>query len=59
MFTHRVALEFWIYVGVTGWEGTQAKVPDIYITVGGAKVGAACAAAAAARLPGAAGRAAP
>jgi hypothetical protein len=30
-------LNFWVYVGVTGWEGTSAKVPDIYARIGGAK----------------------
>lgn len=31
-------LKFWVYVGVTGWEGTAAKVPDIWVRIGGDKV---------------------
>ena len=30
-------LEFWVYVGVAGWEGTAAKVPDVQISIRGTK----------------------
>ena len=32
-------LEFWVYVGVTGWEGTGATKPDVSINVSGDKGG--------------------
>jgi hypothetical protein len=28
-------LQFWVYVGVAGWEGTSATVPDIKISLRG------------------------
>lgn len=37
-FAGKYKLQFWVYVGVTGWEGTSAKVPDININIGGNKV---------------------
>jgi hypothetical protein len=37
-FAGKYKLQFWVYVGVTGWEGTSAKVPDININIGGDKV---------------------
>jgi hypothetical protein len=40
-FAGKYKLQFWVYVGVTGWEGTSAKVPDININIGGDKVGPA------------------
>lgn len=38
LFSDRIALEFWVYVGVTGWEGTAAQVPNIRIALAGEKV---------------------
>jgi hypothetical protein len=38
-FSNRYKLEFWVYVGVTGWQGTAAQVPDITINLSGDKVG--------------------
>lgn len=40
-FAGKYKLQFWVYVGVTGWEGTSAKVPDININIGGDKVSTA------------------
>lgn len=37
-FNGKYKFSFWAYVGVTGWEGTAAKVPDIHINIGGDKV---------------------
>eukprot|EP00878_Enallax_costatus_P025214 GHUV01026957.1.p2 GENE.GHUV01026957.1~~GHUV01026957.1.p2 ORF type:complete len:158 (-),score=33.50 GHUV01026957.1:737-1210(-) len=34
-FQDKYKLEFWVYVGVTGWEGTAAKVPDIQVSIRG------------------------
>jgi hypothetical protein len=36
-FQDKYKLEFWVYVGVAGWEGTAAKVPNIQISIRGAK----------------------
>lgn len=36
-FQNKYKLEFWVYVGVAGWEGTAAKVPDIQISIRGTK----------------------
>ena len=36
-FQNKYKLNFWVYVGITGWEGTSAKVPDIYVRIGGDK----------------------
>eukprot|EP00775_Hariotina_reticulata_P008069 gene8070-8264_t len=36
-FQGKYKLEFWVYVGVTGWEGTAAQVPDIKISIRGSK----------------------
>lgn len=38
VFQGHLALEFWTYVGVAGWEGTQAKIPDVTISISGTKV---------------------
>ncbi len=38
VFSNRVSLRFWMYVGVTGYNGLQAKVADIKITIGTNKV---------------------
>ncbi|KAJ9529832.1 hypothetical protein QJQ45_022243 [Haematococcus lacustris] len=35
VFSNAVALEFWTYVGVVGWEGTNATIPDITVSIGG------------------------
>lgn len=32
-------LDFWVYVGVAGWEGTAAQIPDIRISIRGNKGG--------------------
>lgn len=37
-FVGKYKLNFWLYVGVTGWEGTAAQVPDITINLSGSKV---------------------
>lgn len=37
-FSGKYKFSFWAYVGVTGWEGTAAKVPDIHVNIGGDKV---------------------
>jgi hypothetical protein len=34
-FQDKYKLELWVYVGVAGWEGTAAKVPDIQISIKG------------------------
>lgn len=36
-FQDKYKLEFWVYVGVAGWEGTATKVPNIQISIRGAK----------------------
>uniref|UniRef100_A0A383VYW9 Expansin-like EG45 domain-containing protein n=1 Tax=Tetradesmus obliquus TaxID=3088 RepID=A0A383VYW9_TETOB len=36
-FQNKYKLEFWVYVGVSGWEGTSATVPDIKISLRGTK----------------------
>ncbi|KAI8471576.1 MAG: RlpA-like double-psi beta-barrel-protein domain-containing protein-containing protein [Monoraphidium minutum] len=36
-FKGKYKLNYWMYVGVTGWEGTAAKVPDIWVRIGGSK----------------------
>ncbi|GFH18963.1 uncharacterized protein HaLaN_15847 [Haematococcus lacustris] len=38
VFSNAVALEFWTYVGVVGWEGTNATIPDITVSIGGDQV---------------------
>ena len=43
-FADRIALEFWVYVGVTGYDGLGAQVPNININLAGPKVGGAVAA---------------
>jgi hypothetical protein len=37
-FADRIALEFWVYVGVTGYDGLAAQVPNININLAGPKV---------------------
>ncbi|GFH12038.1 expansin-like EG45 domain-containing protein, partial [Haematococcus lacustris] len=41
VFSNAVALEFWTYVGVVGWEGTNATIPDITVSIGGDQGGCA------------------
>jgi hypothetical protein len=36
-FLGKYKMEFWVYVGVAGWEGTAAKVPDIKVSIRGSK----------------------
>jgi hypothetical protein len=36
-FKNKYKLEFWVYVGVAGWEGTAARVPDIQVSIRGTK----------------------
>lgn len=38
VFSNRISLSFYMYVGKTGWEGTGAQVPDIRISISGDKV---------------------
>ncbi|GFR49513.1 hypothetical protein Agub_g11554 [Astrephomene gubernaculifera] len=39
MFSKRKALEFWFYVGATGWDGKDQKTPDLWVSVSGKKGG--------------------
>jgi hypothetical protein len=37
-FAGFIALEFWVYVGVTGYEGTSATIPDVDVQIAGDQV---------------------